>query len=570
MAVMTLEEANSQFDHAVQFNPLLQWYRNRSTQVAVGASIILHALLIALVPGLRAVSIEPETVLTVRIAGLAPAVEQPVIEQPVVESPVVRKDEPLPPPEFEPMPEFQPTMTQPQALEPIPVRPQQALQPPPVPVVRNVEQVEQLARADLAEPVARDTFRAQPNTVQRPELAPTQAARPVVESRPVAAVARADLAAPVEVARDVSRPRPVTAARPEVTPTQIAAPVTETRPVAPVARADLAAPVEVARDLSRPQPVTTPRPEVTPTQIAAPAIETRPVAAVARPDLVAPVDVARDLSRPQPMTSARPEVAPAQVSAPVINTRPVTPVAPADLVAPAEIARDTNRPQPAIAARPGVAPAQTAVPAIQAKPVEQIDRPNELVTEVRRQPRALPQVGNPVQPQPIAVAPRTVARPVQDREAQVAVPSAPVPSAAVPIARSAPAPAQSAPPTTVAPVQPRPQKAASVVAMPAPKNPVLVVAPEVLEAYRQSVSKEVMRHMSYPRVAVMRKWQGKTVVEMKLSADGEVIQVVVAKSSGKGVLDDAAVKMVQDSLPLPKPPLGVRTVTVPVEFRLRG
>jgi len=524
MAVMTLEEANSQFDHAVQFNPLLQWYRNRSTQVAVGASIILHALLIALVPGLRAVSIEPETVLTVRIAGLAPAVEQPVIEQSVVESPVVRKDEPLPPPEFEPMPEFQPTMTQPQALEPIPVRPQQALQPPPVPVVRNVEQVEQLARADLAEPVARDTFRAQPNTVQRPELAPTQAARPVVESRPVAAVARADLAAPVEV----------------------------------------------ARDLSRPQPVTTPRPEVTPTQIAAPAIETRPVAAVARPDLVAPVDVARDLSRPQPVTSARPEVAPAQVSAPVINTRPVTPVAPADLVAPAEIARDANRPQPAIAARPGVAPAQTAVPVIQAKPVEQIDRPNELVTEVRRQPRALPQVGNPVQPQPIAVAPRTVARPVQDREAQVAVPSAPVPSAAVPIARSAPAPAPSAPPTTVAPVQPRPQNAAPIVAMPAPKSPVLVVAPEVLEAYRQSVSEEVMQHMSYPRVARMRNWQGKTMVEMEWSADGKVTRVVVSKSSGKDVLDKAAVKMVRKALPLPKPPQGVRTVTVPVVFRLQG
>jgi protein TonB len=145
-----------------------------------------------------------------------------------------------------------------------------------------------------------------------------------------------------------------------------------------------------------------------------------------------------------------------------------------------------------------------------------------------------------------------------------------VPPAVMPIARSAPAPAQTSPPSTVAPVQPRPQKATPVIAMPAPQNPVLVVEPEVLEAYRQSVSKEVMRHMRYPRVAVMRKWQGKTVVEMKLSADGEVIQVVVAVSSGKDVLDDAAVKMVRSSLPLPKPPQGVRTVTVPVVFRLQG
>jgi len=44
----------------------------------------------------------------------------------------------------------------------------------------------------------------------------------------------------------------------------------------------------------------------------------------------------------------------------------------------------------------------------------------------------------------------------------------------------------------------------------------------------------------------------------------------VAVSSGKDVLDDAAVKMVRSSLPLPKPPQGVRTVTVPVVFRLQG
>ena len=524
MAAMTLEEAHSQFDPAVEFNPLLQWYRERPSQVAVGVSIVLHALLIALVPGLRSVSIEPESVLTVRIAGLAPALEQPVIRQPTVEQPIVRQADPLPAPEFEPMPEFQPRMTPPQALEPLPVRPQQELQPQPIPVVRNAEQVEQLARADLAPPVARDTFRPQPSIVPRPELAPAQAARPVIETRPVTPVARADLAAPVEVARDVSRPQPVTAARPAVAPTQIAAPVLATRPVAPVARADLAAPPEIARDVSRPQPV----------------------------------------------TAARPEVTSAQIAAPVLETRPVAPVAPADLVAPVELVRDKTRPQPVIVARPGVAPAQNAIPQIAARPVEQIERPGELVTEVRRQPRALPQASNPTQPQPVAAAPRSVAQPVQGQEPVAAVPTAPVPPVVAPVARSAPAAVQAAPAITAAPVQARPQKAAPVIAMPAPQIPVLVVEPEVLEAYRQSVSEKVMQHMSYPPIAVKRKWQGKTVVEMRLSADGEVTQVVVAESSGRDVLDDAAVLMVRRSLPLPKPPQGVRTVTVPVVFRLQG
>jgi protein TonB len=96
------------------------------------------------------------------------------------------------------------------------------------------------------------------------------------------------------------------------------------------------------------------------------------------------------------------------------------------------------------------------------------------------------------------------------------------------------------------------------------------VEPSVLEAYRQEVSREVMRHMSYPRIAIRRKWQGKAVVEMKLSDDGAVTQLVVVESSGKDVLDDAAVSMVRKSLPLPKPPRGVRSVKVPVVFRLQG
>ena len=58
----------------------------------------------------------------------------------------------------------------------------------------------------------------------------------------------------------------------------------------------------------------------------------------------------------------------------------------------------------------------------------------------------------------------------------------------------------------------------------------------MLEAYRHSVSQEVMRHMRYPPIAVRRKWEGKTVVEMQVSVDGDVTQLSVAESSGKDVL----------------------------------
>lgn len=390
---MTLEEASPQFAQAVhanpaaQFNPLARWYRERPSQVAFAASILFHAVLISFVPGLRSVSVEPQRVLTVHIAEPVAAPEQPLLEKAVVRSPPVRESDPLPEPVVPP--EFEPIIAQPRALEQTPVRPQQTLEPQPIPVVRQPEQ---------------------------------------------------------------------------------------SQPIEPVARADIAPPVS----------------------------------------------------------------------------------------------RNEFRPPPIIVARPDVAPAQPAIPVLETRPVRDVDRPDEPVTEVRRQPRAVPQVRSPVQPQPTPDVPRPAVQPVQVQQPVVAEPAAPVPPAVAPVARAAPPPVQTAPPVTAAPVQPRPQTVAPVIAMPAPQIPVLVVEPAALEAYRQSVSKEVMRHMRYPRVAVMRKWQGKTVVEMKLSADGEVIQVVVAESSGKDVLDDAALKMVRRSLPLPKPPQGVRTVTVPVVFRLQG
>ena len=79
-----------------------------------------------------------------------------------------------------------------------------------------------------------------------------------------------------------------------------------------------------------------------------------------------------------------------------------------------------------------------------------------------------------------------------------------------------------------------------------------------------------MQNMQYPPKARLRNWQGVTIVRIELSPEGDVTQLVVAESSGKNVLDDAALKMVRRSLPLPKPPKGLRTVTVPVNFRLQG
>ena len=48
-------------------SPMTDWYRERPFKVAFVASLLIHAVLIALVPGFRAVVIEPPKVLNVEI-----------------------------------------------------------------------------------------------------------------------------------------------------------------------------------------------------------------------------------------------------------------------------------------------------------------------------------------------------------------------------------------------------------------------------------------------------------------------------------------------------------------------
>ncbi len=260
---------------------------------------------------------------------------------------------------------------------------------------------------------------------------------------------------------------------------------------------------------------------------------------------------------------------PIRAAKPVIETRPIAQVARADLAPP--IARDKLQPQPVIDTRSDVAPAQAAIPVIETSPVPRVDQLDEPVTEVQRQPRAVPQARNMTQTQPRPDVPRPAVLPVKVRESVVAVPTVPVPPGVAPVARSAPVPAPAvAPSVTAAPNRPHPQQAPALIAMPAPQFPVLSVDTEARRDYGQSVKRAVMQNMLYPPKARMRNWQGVTVVRIDLSPEGDVTQLVVAESSGKDVLDDAAVKMIRNSLPLPKPPQGLRTVTVPVVFRLQG
>jgi protein TonB len=138
-------------------------------------------------------------------------------------------------------------------------------------------------------------------------------------------------------------------------------------------------------------------------------------------------------------------------------------------------------------------------------------------------------------------------------------------------------------------VQPRvePSVVAPTVARPSPPpvavRPPVVVAPQpkaadesrersLLSQYEQIISAKIRQFEEYPPVARRRHWEGTTVVQLRVTPEGKVMDITVVEKSGYEILDEAALKMVRKASPLPAPPEGLRdrdrTVLVPIKFRL--
>ena len=128
---------------------MTEWSRERPFKVAFAVSVVIHAALIALIPGFRSVPIEPPRVLEVKIAldetpPIPRVQETPVVQQKTIEPKIERKPEPV---VRHPQPE-----------------------PPPVPH-------SDIIRAPRAEPTPEFV-------VPRPELRPEPIAEPKSETRP--------------------------------------------------------------------------------------------------------------------------------------------------------------------------------------------------------------------------------------------------------------------------------------------------------------------------------------------------------------------------------------------------
>jgi TonB family protein len=144
---------------------------------------------------------------------------------------------------------------------------------------------------------------------------------------------------------------------------------------------------------------------------------------------------------------------------------------------------------------------------------------------------------------------------------------------AVPTVITAPAPdivVQAAtPPTIVA----APPPVAVPVAPPAQAAPQRL-AGETRDSFLGRLLAQLNRFKQYPRAARQARIEGVVMLHFVMDADGKVLSFEIAKSSGRPVLDNEALALIQRAQPLPRLPADFPTRTldavVPIEFSLNN
>ena len=161
---------------------------------------------------------------------------------------------------------------------------------------------------------------------------------------------------------------------------------------------------------------------------------------------------------------------------------------------------------------------------------------------------APPPAAAPVEPKPEAKVEKPKPRPKVERPK----PAPPAPSTL----SVAPAPIEPAPPSSepapAPPVRTVPGPVASApAANPAPPAPDLST---LIAEYRSQFIGAAVRYKRYPLAARDNGWEGDVVVHLEVSANGELGELKLKKSSGHAVLDEQALEMFRlasPQVPLP-------------------
>ena len=131
------------------------------------------------------------------------------------------------------------------------------------------------------------------------------------------------------------------------------------------------------------------------------------------------------------------------------------------------------------------------------------------------------------------------------------------------------------PEVTVAPHVPPPITAQPVIAAPAPPPPP-AAAPsgsgEGRDSFLGRLLAQLNRFKQYPRTAQKAGIEGVVMLHFVMDANGKVLSYEIAKSSGRPILDQEALALIQRAQPLPALPADFPTRTldaiVPIAFAL--
>lgn len=131
---------------------------------------------------------------------------------------------------------------------------------------------------------------------------------------------------------------------------------------------------------------------------------------------------------------------------------------------------------------------------------------------------------------------------------------------------------------------PAPAAAPAVVAAPpavaqepAPAPPPAAAGPldqaSLLARYGSRLADLLARQQDYPRLALLRGWEGEVRLRLRVARRGNLVAVNLDRSSGFEVLDQHALALVQHLSDLPPLPEGLEVseiqVVVPINYRLR-
>lgn len=94
------------------------------------------------------------------------------------------------------------------------------------------------------------------------------------------------------------------------------------------------------------------------------------------------------------------------------------------------------------------------------------------------------------------------------------------------------------------------------------------VAGDPSAQWQGAVARLIASHQNYPRSAQIRGEEGVSRVRVSLSPDGHISQVDLAATSGSAILDREAQSIISNIGKLPPPPPGVKTLLVPIVWRL--